>query len=152
MVSAYCVTGTSSEARSGKDPDVELSRASKETSEESRTKGAPILVLIRRDYTAYAQQVYGRAGGERERDITVTGTSAARMHARDTTDRYLQMAIGQRTVHKVLARRLQVRHRYRSIDRCIKGSKCASGLAVETTVKAPEEARRPVMDPWYLAW
>ncbi|KAF9805646.1 hypothetical protein IEO21_08972 [Rhodonia placenta] len=56
------VTGTSSEARSGRDPDVELSRASEETSEDSRTKGAPILVLIRRDYTAYAQQVYGRAG------------------------------------------------------------------------------------------
>ncbi|OSX63543.1 hypothetical protein POSPLADRAFT_1139554 [Postia placenta MAD-698-R-SB12] len=56
------VTGTSSEARSGKDPDVELSRASEETSEDSRTKGAPILALIRRDYTAYAQQVYGRAG------------------------------------------------------------------------------------------
>ncbi|KAF9807536.1 hypothetical protein IEO21_08177 [Rhodonia placenta] len=42
------VTGTSSEARSGKDPDVELSRASEETSEDSRTKGAPILALIRR--------------------------------------------------------------------------------------------------------
>ncbi|EED77363.1 predicted protein [Postia placenta Mad-698-R] len=55
------VTGTSSEARSGKDPDVELSRASEETSEDSRTKGAPILALIQRDYTAYAQQVYGRA-------------------------------------------------------------------------------------------
>ncbi|EED81990.1 predicted protein [Postia placenta Mad-698-R] len=36
---------------SGKDPDVELSRASEETSEDSRTKGAPILALIRRDYT-----------------------------------------------------------------------------------------------------
>ncbi|OSX56837.1 hypothetical protein POSPLADRAFT_1099608, partial [Postia placenta MAD-698-R-SB12] len=56
------VTGTSSEARSGRDPDVELLRASEETSEDSRTKGAPSLALIRQDYTAYGRQVYGRSG------------------------------------------------------------------------------------------